>query len=511
LTVARLALGLLSAFLLVVSFPPADLGFCAFAALVPVLFACRGLSTRAALVLAAVFGAVSAVGIYVWIFDVRGFGLAQSLFLGPYLTILPAATWCLALPRLSRDGGARLLLGAPALWVALDFLRAHAGFLAFSWCTLGQSQHADLPLLQVASIVGEQGVGFLVVLANVSLVLACDRRTRRLAGVGFGLLLAAHAAGALVLARPFPGPRLRLAAIQPCLTSADRDTPESRVASLDRLMRLTRQASAEPTDLVAWPETSVPGVAPGSPLAEGLQRLSAETGTFLLVGAAEREKFRPQAAASSAVADTRLSNTAHLFTPAGESGSPYKKMLLVPFAEYRPLEPAVRWPEWLAPRVFDVAAGTERRIFRLAGGAPFSVLICWESLFAPFVRSAVRDGAALLVHITNDGWFGRSAASSQHNQASILRAVENRVAVVIASNAGPSLIIDPRGRVVATGPGVFSQGFVAGDVSLAPGGTLYTRVGDVFAWACVAAALACLIARRESSRRSDPPLPAGRP
>ena len=487
----RAALALLSGALVILSFPPTDAGPLAFVALVPVLLACRGASRRAALGLGLAFAVVASVGVFLWIFRVKGFGALQALVLGPYFYVF-GTVWCLLLPRLWRDPRV-LLAGAPAAWTALDFLRAHAGFLSFPWATLAQSQHANLAGLQIASVAGEPGVTFLVALANAALALLVAGTGRRAALLALAAVLSAHGAGAWVLGRPLPGPRLSLAAVQPCLTPEERASEPGREASLERLARLTRSAvQAARPDLVAWPETSVPGAPEGSPLAARLVKIAAETGTPLLVGAADREKFRKEVPGGAPAVDTRVTNAAHLYTPDGESGPPYRKMLLVPFAEYRPLEPAFRWPTWVVPHLFDVTPGTERRLFRLGDGTPFSVLICWESLFAPFVRRDVAGGAALLVHITNDHWFGRTAASRQHNLASILRAVENRVPVLLSSNAGPSLVIDARGRVVGSGPGVFEEGFSAGGVALAPGGTFYTRVGDSFAWGCVAAALLCL-------------------
>lgn len=60
----------------------------------------------------------------------------------------------------------------------------------------------------------------------------------------------------------------------------------------------------------------------------------------------------------------------------------------------------------------------------------------------------VKNGARMLVNMTNDGWYGVSSAPFQHAQASILRAVENRVPVVRAANTGYSAFIDKEGRVI---------------------------------------------------------------
>ena len=111
--------------------------------------------------------------------------------------LYPAA-WCGGLALLARWRLPAIVL-APALWVTLDYLRAHAGFLALPWATLAHSQHRNLPLLQVATVAGEYGVTFLVVLGNAALAGLVARRAWRSALVAGLLVALAHAGGALAL------------------------------------------------------------------------------------------------------------------------------------------------------------------------------------------------------------------------------------------------------------------------------------------------------------------------
>ncbi len=71
--------------------------------------------------------------------------------------------------------------------------------------------------------------------------------------------------------------------------------------------------------------------------------------------------------------------------------------------------------------------------------------------------------------LTNDGWFGRTAEPIQHNLATVLRAVENRVPIVVSSNSGPSHIIDPYGRVIVQAHGIFTEEVVIGKLTLGSG------------------------------------------
>lgn len=197
----------------------------------------------------------------------------------------------------------------------------------------------------------------------------------------------------------------------------------------------------------------------------------------MILGAAQVEKFAK--AESEITIEHRMFNTAHLF----QSGNPlahhlYRKRVLVPFAEYLPRADLIPWPEWLAPRVAEMTPGNDAQLFKVADDLSVGALICWENLFASLARESVQNGARLLVQLTNDAWFGNSAAPHQHNLMSVMRAVENRVPVVIASNTGPSQIIDAYGRIVAGVPGLFSEGIVTGVIQTGAADTLYNAVGD---------------------------------
>jgi len=503
---SRIAGALLTAGLLVLSFPSPDQGWLAWVALVPLLLACQGLGLLAAGALGLLCGFAAAFGIFGWLFEVPGFGMHHAVLLAVYVALYPAA-WCAGLPALSR-ARLPLLITAPALWVVLDYVRAHAGFLALPWATLAHSQHENLAVLQVASITGEYGVTFLVVMASVAIADLVVRRAWRsvlIAATAIGL---AHAAGAPVLARPDRTAPVQVAVVQPNIQVEERRTAAGRTVTLDRLERLTRAAAASRPAVIIWPETAVWDLSRDPALVERLHGLADAAETPLIVGASEVVKFAPEQ--EGVMVRTRSHNSAYFVEPRRPLGEPYRKIRLVPFAEYRPLEEIIRWPEWLVPRVHTMTAGEVQQQFSLSDGARIGVLICWENLFADFVRPAVRDGAQLLVQLTNDAWFGRTAAPRQHNLASVLRAVENRTPIVIASNTGPSQIIDPYGRVVSNIPALFSEEVAADAVPLGSGGTPYTRFGDFFALAALAWLALGVIVRavhrfsvREADSRAD--------
>lgn len=194
---ARVSLALLSASLLICSLPNPDIGWFGWMALIPLIVACQGLRPLHAAGLGLVTGIVASFGIYGWLFEVPSFDMRHAIILAIYVGAYPAA-WCAATAWLTRRQ-VPLLLTAPALWVAVDYLRVHAGFLALPWGTLAQTQHLNLAILQIASLAGEQGVTFLVALGNAALATVILRRERQGALIAGIIIALAHVWGMLVL------------------------------------------------------------------------------------------------------------------------------------------------------------------------------------------------------------------------------------------------------------------------------------------------------------------------
>jgi apolipoprotein N-acyltransferase len=117
--------------------------------------------------------------------------------------------------------------------------------------------------------------------------------------------------------------------------------------------------------------------------------------------------------------------------------------------------------------------------------ATFGVPICFEIIFPDLVRQMVKEDANFLVTLTNDAWFGDSAAPYQHFAMVVFRAVENHRAFARAANTGISGFIGPDGRILAKTP-IFSQQTLTGTIPLRTStSTFYTQYGDVFSWGCV--------------------------
>jgi apolipoprotein N-acyltransferase len=502
-------LALLSGGLLFLAFPRFDLGWLAWMALVPLLVALRGRRPLAALGLGLLCGAVAFRGIFWWINRDQGVtwpdAVALMLYLGAWVGLFALAfTLITARTRLPAA------LVAPVLWVAVEYGRGNLGFLALPWGFVAHSQHANLPLIQIASLTGAYGVSFLVVAANAAiadLVLAWrEGRGQRRPSIVQGLFVAvilvlAIGWGMIRLATPRAGGEVKVAVVQGNVPQAERWDERLRAGHLDTHTALTRQAVAAGSPrLVVWPETAVATMLTEDlPVSRRLGELARESGVTLLVGSAVRPKFGP-----SESRRTRLVNSAFVFSPAGRLVAQYDKRRLVPFGEYLP-HPSLPWPDRIARGAARFTPGEGATVLAL-GDARFGVVICWEVIFPDLVRTLVADGAQFVVNMTNEAWFGDTGAPYQFLAINVLRAVENGVAVVRAANTGISGVIDPRGRVVATvsaeGREVFVAGAVTAGVAVSHERTLYTRTGEVLGpGTTILAALLLLVAMRRRPRR----------
>ena len=490
-----LLLSVFSGSLLILSFPNFDLGVLAWVALVPLLLAIEGKGPLQGYALGCSAGVAFVLGMSYWIWTVPTFKLLAGVLAGFYIA-QHVAVWGLGVCWIRRRMALPLALVAPCVWVAVEYLRSHVGFLSLPWLLLGQSQHASLALVQLSSLTGVHGLSFLIVLVNTAIaqaLLDAGRRMRqpvatreaairapRAAIIAAVLVIGAFVHGAVVIARYRDADTTKVAIVQGNIAQDRKWDRRHRQSILDEYGRLTREAATQRPVMIVWPETAVPGDVLHDPaLRDKVAALARETATHLLVGSSEYAKFSDKALRN------KHYNSMVLFAPNGEIAGYYRKMMLVPFAEYEPLPGRVAWPRTVVPAFGAFVSAVDYTILR-AGPARVGATICWENIFPDLVREVVKRGANVIVNATNEAWFGETAAPRQFLAMSVFRAAEHRIAVVRAANTGISAFIDPLGRVVgrvrnADGKAIFVSGVLVADVPLTTTRTFYTRYGDVFA------------------------------
>jgi apolipoprotein N-acyltransferase len=492
----RVVAAALSGFLLSLAFPLARLDLLAWVAFVPLFWALhRNERSGHAAILGLLFGLSFFSFDVSWIYrTVTLHGKMASftgvvIFLGMIFTLaLFPCFFALCLHWYSRRKLDAVLV-APFLWTGLEYARAIA-FTGFPWDLLGYSQLSRLTIVQVSDITGVYGVSFLVMLVNATLWqcwkarIEIQRMPWKPAAFTAVCLIAVLAYGNVRISQ-FPSPAAEdrgfaIGVLQGNIPQKLKWEPEAREHTFKVYENLATEAVRSGARFLIWPETSVPVLFGGSsPYWRRPFEISEKLGVPMLVGVPSYETRGKR---------TDYYNTAFLLDDTRVLAR-YDKIHLVPFGEYMPLTWLLPLGPGLAAREADYSPGTSMTVMSVPGSPPFSVLICYEAIFPELVRMAVRAGAAMLVNMTNDGWFGASSAPYQHLRMATLRAIENRAWMIRCANTGVSVAVDQAGRTVRK-LGLDKEGFFVVEIPAAiAAGSFYSRFGDFFAWACIGVCL----------------------
>lgn len=396
------------------------------------------------------------------------------------------------------------ILVPPTVWTALEFLRASA-LTGFPWGFLAYTQATNLPLIQIAAWTGMYGVTWVLVFANSVMAVTLDRRLPSAQRAVSLVFLVATLGGVVTLGmvrlnEPESGVPVRVAALQGNVSQEAKWQPGMREATVQRYERLTREAGQARPRLMVWPETALPfPLRQDAVVRRRLEQLAREVNASLLVGSPDVTATEPPG----------YLNSAFYITPEDGIAARYDKIHLVPFGEYVPLRSVLGFVDKVVQgAIGDFRPGSEYSRFSL-GAVQFGVTISYEVYFPAQVRRYVQGGAGFLVNITNDAWYGRTAAPFQHLAMAVFRAIENNVYLVRAANTGISAVVSPAGRVLRASQ-LFVEDIISYDIRAREGGTYYTRHGDVFAWLAVGGTVLTLAIAMVGRRKGTHPERAGR-
>ncbi len=376
--------------------------------------------------------------------------------------------------------GKGFLLTLPFAWVTLEYVESRFPFGGFPWLLAGYSQTGNLWIMQIADLTAVYGVSFLVLCANTALAWCLLHRRQGMRAMwplgATGLLVAlACAYGRASLSRWQSVPQGFTVAMLQQNLSIDEPESEMEWKYTEGYAKMADRLQTGQTDLLILPESP-------SPLSfqydQSYRTLLCNLASRFPMGIVFNNIRYEQQDES-----LRYYNTAYFLDNKCAEVGRYDKIHLVPFGEYVPMKPLFNFVEAISKDVSDFQPGSAYTTVPLAG-RPAATIICYEAVFPQLARAFVRRGAELLINLTNDGWYGNTAAPYQHLAMARWRAVENRRFLLRATNSGISAVIDPCGRIQVRSR-LQQEDICTGHFGFVADQTVYCRYGDAFVFLCV--------------------------
>lgn len=329
----------------------------------------------------------------------------------------------------------------------------------FDW-NYGYSWYgANIPLYHWAEIIGFSGLSAVIILCNLPLYLAWQRRKQRSGKIIFASVLTGFLLlnfGGLWLKARLPEPDAKLNAL---LIQASIPNSEKMAAELGegyqqeiirRIMALTdsavNQHKDSKIDFVMWPETAFPAL-----LSEGFRHQ--EFPVLLNQFLRDRQLSLVTGAFGVDIKSRLITNSLFLLDNQGEVVPPhYSKTILLAFGEYIPFAETFPVIRKFLPEIGQYARGPGPTILFEWNGFKMGPQICYESLFPQFSRSLANLGMQFVVNATNDSWYGSWQEPYQHMYMTLARGVEFRRPVLRATNTGISTVSLASGEILERSP-----------------------------------------------------------
>lgn len=514
----HLLAAVVSAVLLALAFPPVGWWPLAWIAFVPLLLMPTPRSLVQRFVTGYLFGYLFYAFSLQWLNEV-GFGagylLALPCALFPMLWYLLYSAWGWHFKdkktAVFPGGGMLFFKEEPLLlltvlfvscaWVAQEWLLSFV-CTGFPWNRLGVSLYRHPFLISLAQFTGVTGLSFVIFLLNAVIAAEISRVIRSCitpqkrafpAHIILGALAILVLFGANLSRPKMPAEteNLRVLVIQGDIPQCREWSEEQFQLSLEVYDKLTREAVEQTpdVDLVVWPESALPVELDNQRYAVMRLKLLRDINVPLLTGAIQYRLPSRDASPD----DVQVFNSAFLLNPDNRIVDYYDKIHIVPFGEFTPFGDTFPWLRDMIGMGRDLTPGKRFRLMPLPSGARAGVNICFEDVFPEFSRTFTHDGANLLMTVTNDAWYNRSAGAEQHFSQMVFRAVENRRPFLRVGNNSHSCLVAPNGIVLGKLP--FERTWQAYDIPIGNWGmTFYTRHGEWFAHLCAIATAIALCA-----------------
>jgi apolipoprotein N-acyltransferase len=463
----------LSALLGILAFPPIGLWPLAYVAMVPFLFAACAPSTKHSFRSAYWAGTVFFSGVIYWI----GFNSGAPWYFAWVsviaMILILATIWGVTSWVVSVVNRRRGIAFAALIFVVLSQFQElfwGTGELGFPWAIWGLTQTTFLPAIQMAELVDGYGISMWVLVINALIFLQARGFHTKSCRIAAGLVIVLPLLyGAIRMGQVDSGEQIRVAAVQ-ANTPAEEKWHMSAEDILEDHVGITRELIGKNLKLVVWPETATPVPLRYREWAlTALHQLTDSLNAVIVTGATDYK--------SDPDTDQVPYNSAFVIRPHSKVLESSAKVQLVPFGERIPWQNYFPILGQVQLGQAEFKPGNHPVVFSGAGTPDFGCLICFEVVFPEIAASLVNDGAQILAHITNDGWYGNTSGPYQHLYLSRLRAVVTRRSIIRSANTGISALILPSGKFLER-LGYNKAGSIQGSLPLRSDRTLAVRLAS---------------------------------
>jgi apolipoprotein N-acyltransferase len=493
---------ILSGILLTGAFPKVGFWQLGWFALVPLLIAVKKLSFARAFRIGFTAGLVHFLTLLYWLlYTMQTYGGLPFYLAIPVLFLLSAymavyiGFFAALISPWTKNLSWGCLAAVPVFWVSLEYIRGFL-FTGFPWSFLGYSQFNQLQIIQISDIFGVYGVSFLMALCSAALFLVLEIvsgqkpsekknqmfpfKAVQILSVFIVLLACTWIYGKWQISsfdnQLSKATTSRITVVQGNIDQAIKWDPAFQIETTQKYIDMSFSAEKKDPDLVVWPETATPFYFLNDAL---LSRMVID-----MVSLMERDFLigSPSYNYNETKEEIIYYNSAYLLDSDPKVIGKYDKVHLVPFGEYVPFKKWLPFLGKMVDHVGDFKPGQKGETL-VWKDEKLGVQICFEIIFPGLSRAMVKNGAGILINITNDAWFAETSAPYQHFSMAVFRAVENRRSLVRSANTGISGFVDPVGRVMDQSA-LFEDAVLTENVPIYHEVSLYTRFGDFFAIAC---------------------------
>jgi len=464
-------LAAIAGILFTLAFAPFDYAYLALAALSLLFASWQNITPGRAILRGYLFGlgsfGLGVSWVYISIHDfgranMLSSGLLTGLFVG-FWALFPALAGYLSVKLLPINRGLIAMMVMPVVWLLIEYFRGYWVLNGFPWLQIAYSQ-LETPLAGYIPIVGVYGTGFLIALTASAIVFILQTNKHWL--LLTTTIVALWTTGGVLQTIKWTdaiGEPILVSLIQGNITQDQKWLPENRLKTLLHYKNMTEQHWD--SAVVVWPETSIPAY------------LSEVNKWFLLPLSKAAQQHKADLIVSLPAHGNSEDEKYNAVMTLGKETGLYRKKHLLPFGEYLPWQPVSGFIlNSLAIKLGNFKPGGIDQPLLKAGGYPFITSICYEDAFGDAGIIGL-PGAAYLVNVTNDGWFGNSIEPHQHLQIARMRAMETGRFLLRSTNTGVTAVIAPDGKIISQAP-LFKATVLTETITPMGGMTPYVSSGD---------------------------------